>query len=84
NQIQADIVRSLYQDLNTYNNYFLPVMILKEKHRIGSKAIRKYYEAKSPYRRILARKDISKTIKASMKKIYEKLNIFELKNQINH
>ncbi|MCW7473011.1 integrase catalytic domain-containing protein [Leptospira levettii] len=84
NQIQADIVRSLYQDLNTYNNYFLPVMILKEKHRIGSKAIRKYDEAKSPYRRILDRKDISKTIKASMKKIYEKLNIFELKNQINH
>lgn len=29
-QEHADIVRSLYLDLNLYNNFFLPVMILKE------------------------------------------------------
>jgi hypothetical protein len=82
-QEHADIVRSLYLDLNLYNNFFLPVMILKEKHRIGSKSIRKYDEPKSPFRRLLDRKDISKEIKINLRNTFEKLNLFELKNQIN-
>ncbi|EMY70168.1 integrase core domain protein [Leptospira vanthielii serovar Holland str. Waz Holland = ATCC 700522] len=82
-QEHADIVRCLYMDLNIYNNFFLPVMILKEKHRIGSKSIRKHDEPMSPFRRLLERKDISKGIKSSLKKAFEILNVFELKNKIN-
>ncbi|WP_411821239.1 integrase catalytic domain-containing protein [Leptospira sp. 'Mane'] len=82
-QEHANIVRNLYHDLNLYNNFFLTVMILMEKHRIGSKSIRKYDEPKSPFRRLLERKEISKSNKVKLTKIFEKLNLFDLKNRIN-
>jgi len=80
---QAEIVKKLYLNLNIYNNFFLPVMILKEKHRIGAKSIRMYDEPKSPFRRLLERKEILKKTKSLLKHTFEKLNLFELKNQIN-
>ncbi|MDV6237506.1 DDE-type integrase/transposase/recombinase [Leptospira ellisii] len=80
----AEHVKALYSHLNLYNNFFLPIMILIEKHRIGSKGIRKYDEPKSPYRRVLERKEISKITKKELNSLYESLNIFELKEKINH
>ncbi|WP_078125339.1 DDE-type integrase/transposase/recombinase [Leptospira alexanderi] len=79
----ADSLKALYSYLNLYNNFFLPVMILIEKHRIGSKGIRKYDNPKSPYTRVLERKEVLKITKKELISFYSSLNIFELKEKIN-
>ncbi len=58
-------------------------MILIEKHRIGSKGIRKYDNPKSPYTRVLERKEVLKITKKELISFYSSLNIFELKEKIN-
>jgi len=57
-------------------------MKLIEKERIGSKVIKKYDKAKTPYQRIMERSDINTEIKEELKKQYESLNPVELKKQI--
>lgn len=60
-----EILREMFGYLNFYVNYFQPIMILKEKHRIGSKSTRKYDEPKTPYQRLLNLEGISAEIKKS-------------------
>lgn len=83
NKEHAAILNELYSYLNLYNNYFLPVMILKEKHRIGSKAIRIYDEPTTPLRRLLKKAEFSQDLKKQLQKEFNNLNLFELKNKIN-
>ncbi|EIE01336.1 integrase core domain protein [Leptospira licerasiae serovar Varillal str. VAR 010] len=75
----AECLKTMYSYLNLYNNFFLPIMVLTEKHRIGSKGIRKYDEPKSPYARVLNRKEIPKISKKELISFYQTLNIFKLK-----
>lgn len=82
-QEHAEVLNELYKYLNLYVNYFQPVMILLEKHRIGAKAIRKYDKAKTPYIRILESDTVSEDVKNSIKAIYKDLNPAELKRKIN-
>jgi len=79
----AEELSKLYNYLNLYTNYFQPTMVLVEKHRIGAKAIRKYDKPKTPYQRLLERKDVSTSVKNKIKRIYKKLNPVELKRNIN-
>jgi len=77
------IIKKLYKYLNLYTNYFQPIMMLLEKHRQGSKAIRKYDVPKTPYQRLLEHPDISTVIKKKAMSIYKELNPVELKQKIN-
>ena len=79
----AEELSKLYNYLNLYTNYFQPTMVLVEKHRIGAKAIRKYDKPKTPYQRLLERKDVPTSVKNKIKRIYKKLNPVELKRNIN-
>jgi len=79
----AAVLRKLYGYINLYVNYFQPIMILVEKHRIGAKAMRKYDIPKTPYQRLLERKDIPVSVKNQLRKIYKDLNPAELKRIIN-
>jgi hypothetical protein len=79
----AAILRELYGYLNLYVNYFQPTMILREKHRIGAKAIRKYDFPKTPYQRILESVTVSHDIKTNICAFYENLNPADLKRKIN-
>ncbi len=79
----AGILKELYEYLNLYVNYFQPIMMLVEKHRIGAKAIKKYDLPRTPYQRLLERGDIAVSVKKSMRKIYRALNPRELKRKIN-
>ncbi|MBN2435165.1 MAG: transposase family protein [Spirochaetes bacterium] len=79
----AEILQELYAHLNLYVNYFQPVMILREKHRIGAKAIRKYDAAQTPFQRILKSDSVSDEVKDSIRAIYKTLNPAELKRKIN-
>ncbi len=79
----AETLQELYKHLNLYVNYFQPVMILREKHLIGAKAIRKYDTAQTPYQRILKSDSVSDEVKDSIRAIYKMLNPAELKRKIN-
>jgi hypothetical protein len=79
---EVETINQIYKYLRLYTNYFQPQMKLIEKKRIGSKVIKKYDKATTPYQRITERSDINTEIKKELKKQYESLNPVELKKQI--
>jgi len=79
---ELDILNELYIHLDYFTNYFQPVVKLKSKTRTGSKTVKKYDEAKTPFRRVLESKYIDDKIKAGLRKQYDSLNPAELKRKI--
>ncbi len=79
---ELSILNELYRHLRLYTNFFQPVRKLIKKERIGSKVIKKYDEAKTPYRRVLASPDIKEEIKMKLENKYAMLNPAELKRNI--
>jgi len=79
---ELNILNELYSYLRLYVNFFQPVRKLIKKERIGSKIIKRYDEAKTPYRRVLASPDILDEIKVKLKNQYAMLNPAELKRKI--
>ena len=57
------ILNKLYSYLRLYVNFFQPVRKLVKKVRIRSKVTKRYDEAKTPYRRVLASFDTKDEIK---------------------
>jgi hypothetical protein len=82
-QVQVDVLNEFYEVLRLYTNFFLPVMKLKEKVRIGSKVVKKYDKPKTPYQRILEEKKVSKRVKDTLRNQYKTLNLVQLKKQID-
>lgn len=82
-QEQVDILNEFYAVLRLYTNFFLPVMKLKEKERIGSKVIKRYDKATTSYKRILRARDVLKKVKDRLRNQYKALNLVLLKRQIN-
>ncbi|MFW6149843.1 MAG: integrase catalytic domain-containing protein [Atribacterota bacterium] len=79
---ELSILNELYLYLGYYTNYFQPVVKLVEKTRNGSKVIKKYDVATTPYRRVLVHKDVDDKIKEELKREYDALNPAELKRKI--
>ena len=75
-------LNELYRSLRLYTNFFQPTMKLIEKTRIGSKIIKKYDRAQTPYMRVLACPDVSAGDKQTLKALYAKLNPAQVKRQI--
>lgn len=82
-QSQVDILNELYELLRLYTNFFLPVMKLKKKIRIGSKIKKIYDKPTTPYRRTLRARDVAKEVKDKLKSRYQSLNLVELKEKID-
>ncbi len=82
-QPQVDILNKLYELLRLYTNFFLPVMKLKKKVRIGSKIKKIHDRATAPYRRILRARDVSKEVKDKLRNQYKTLSLVKLKGQID-
>jgi hypothetical protein len=80
---ELDLLNELYIYLDSYINYFQPVLKLASKTRTGSKVTKKYDVAKTPFRRVLKCQDIDDEIKARLKKKYDTLNPAELKRKIS-
>lgn len=59
-------LESIHDDLRLYINFFQPPFKLIAKERIGNKTIKRYDTAKTPYQRVLERKDISVEAKARL------------------
>ncbi len=77
------VLESIHADLRLYINFFQPSFKLIAKERIGNKTIKRYDTAKTPYQRILDRKDISLEAKARLMNLYLQLNPAKLRRQID-
>ena len=76
------VLNELYIYLDSYVNYFQPVLKLISKTRVGSKVTKKYDKAKTPFRRVLVSKSIDDKIKSRLEREYDSLNPVELKRNI--
>jgi hypothetical protein len=72
----------LYAVLRLYINFFQPSLKLLNKIRDGSKTIKKYDKAKTPYQRVLSNQDISEEVKIKLTEQYNTLDPIDLKNKI--
>jgi len=80
---QLDLLNRLYAVMHFYVNFFLPVMKLKDKIRVGSKIKKTYDDPLTPYVRVLACSDVSEEHKAQLRETYNMLNLVDLRRQIN-
>jgi hypothetical protein len=77
------LLESVYDSLRPYINFFQPSVKLVAKERIGNKTLKRYDPAKTPYQRVLNRKDISLEAKAQLMNLYLQLNPAELRRRID-
>ena len=77
------ILESIHDDLRHYINFFQPSFKLIAKERIDNKTIKRYDPAKTPYQRVLERKDISVEAKARLVNLYLQLNPATLRRSID-
>jgi len=80
---QLELLNRLYAVMHFYVNFFLPVMKLEEKTRVGSKVKRVYDKPQTPYARVLASPDVSEEHKAELRETYDLLDLVDLRRQIN-
>jgi hypothetical protein len=80
---QLILLRSIYADLRLYINFFQPVLKLVAKERLDGKTIKKYDQAKTPYRRVQALNSISVEVKARLAAQYVQLNPVALRASID-
>jgi len=77
------LLESIYDDLRRYINFFQPSCKLIAKERLGNQTLKRYDPAKTPYQRVLERKDISLESKARLINLYVQLNPAELRRRID-
>lgn len=77
------LLEGIYDDLRLYINFFQPSFKLIAKERIGNRTLKRYDTAKTPYQRVLERKDISIASKARLMNLYLQLNPAELRRSID-
>jgi hypothetical protein len=80
---QLHLLRMLYARLRLYSNFFLPVMKLKEKVRIGAKVTRRYDQPKTPFRRVLDHPLVQQPVKDALQAQYQSLDVTALKRELN-
>jgi len=79
---ELQVLKELYRYLRLYINFFQPIMKQVSKVRVGSKVIKRYDTAKTPYQRLLEFSHISDTVKRKLERQYELLNPAELHRHI--
>jgi hypothetical protein len=79
---EQELLRELYRRWADYQNFFQPVMKLKEKTREGGKVHRVYDEAKTPYQRVLASGVLNRKQREQLEVRYQALNPAALWRQI--
>lgn len=73
---------ALYGVLRLYVNFFQPSLKLIAKERKGSKVIKKYDEAQTPYQRVQNATEIAPEVKARLQAQYERLDPVTLLRQL--
>lgn len=83
---QLAIMNDLYaNEWRLYLNFFQPTMKLKEKIKddVTGKTKKRYYQAKTPYQRLLDHPKASRTQKDLLRSIYKELNPIKLQQEID-
>jgi hypothetical protein len=75
-------MNALYEVLRLYTNYFLPVMQLKEKLRIGAKVMKHWDQPRTPYQRVMESPQIPAESKQLCQALYETLDPFTLHQEV--
>jgi hypothetical protein len=81
-ELQLRLLNELYATLRLYTNFFQPTMKLQSKERVGSKVIKRYDRAQTPYQRVLTAVSVSKAVKQLLRAKYETLNPAALKRKL--
>jgi hypothetical protein len=76
------VLNELYALVRLQINFFLPSLKLKEKVRIGSKIVKKYDPAKTPYQRILESVSITEEAKKRLTAEFSRLNPVVIQHKI--
>lgn len=71
---QLKTLNQLYDLLSDYQNFFQPVMRLKEKVRHGTRLTRRYDKPKTAYQRVLDCPEIPEEIKTKLRARFQNLN----------
>ncbi|MFH1314013.1 MAG: hypothetical protein ABIJ00_12420 [Candidatus Eisenbacteria bacterium] len=79
---ELDLLKRIYSIWRLYANFFLPQMKLVDKIREGSKVRKRHDRPQTPYARILASRQVSKTVKARLRKQYATLNPAKLRRDM--
>lgn len=77
------LFETIYQDWRLYVNFFQPVLKLVEKRRVGSKVIKKYDTARTPYQRVLESPAVTEQTKEQLRQLYLTLNPVVLRQRID-
>jgi hypothetical protein len=77
------LLENIYDDLRLYINFLQPSLKLIAKERLDNKTRKRYDTAKTPYQRVLERKDISLEGKARLTYLYTQLNPAALRRRID-
>jgi hypothetical protein len=72
------ILGALYEPLRLYVNFFQPCLKLRSKKREGSRVIKKYDIAQTPYQRVVADKTISADLRQALEKQFNSLDPIKL------
>lgn len=82
---QLDLLNDLYaNEWRLYLNYFQPTMKVKEtiKDQKTGKKTKRYYQAQTPYQRLMSHKGVSDEQKAMLQSQYDSLNPLRLQRDI--
>ncbi len=79
---ELEVLGELYEHLRLYVNFFQPSMKLREKTRSGARVTRRYDTPATPFRRVLASPQVSRTVKTELRRQYLELNPVELQREI--
>ena len=77
------LLRTIYDDLRLYVNFFQPVLKLIGKEQVDGKTVKRYDRATTPFRRVLASAEVSIDVKARLTGLYVQLNPVTLRNRID-
>ena len=79
---EVAVLNELYHEVRLHINFFLPSMKLKEKVRVGSKIIKKYDGAKTPYQRLIESGIMTDEAKMKLEKEFQSLNPVSIQRKI--
>ena len=80
----VDVLNDLYDVLTPYLNHFIANRRIISKERIGARwKVKREKVAKTPYQRVLERKDVSDGVKEKLRKEHAPLNPATMKTEID-
>jgi hypothetical protein len=80
---QLGLLNRIYRCVHYHGNFFLPVMKLASKTRVGSHVTRTYGEPQTPFARVVASPDVADEFKDQLVETYQLLDLVDLRQQID-